>query len=150
MVIFLLLTGPIPSKHWMFHRTNFSGELPSSIGNLHSLNYFDITGCGFDSHVPFSFGNLTQLSFLEMASFHDVSAGQFLVPDSLSCFGKLTKLNYLGLSDINLRGNFPRFVANLTQLTHLDLLASTICKEKFLSRFSTSEILNILAFPLII
>ncbi|KAM2587873.1 hypothetical protein TB1_045009 [Malus domestica] len=33
--------------------TNFSGELPSSIGNLHSLNYF---------HVPSSFGNLTQLN----------------------------------------------------------------------------------------
>ncbi|KAM1218669.1 hypothetical protein FF2_045268 [Malus domestica] len=55
--------------------TNFSGELPSSIGNLHSLNYFDISYCGFDSHVPSSFGNLTQLSFLKMASFHDVSAG---------------------------------------------------------------------------
>ncbi|KAM2683802.1 hypothetical protein EV1_045382 [Malus domestica] len=58
--------------------TNFSGELPSSIGNLHSLNYF---------HVPSSFGNLTQLSFLGMHSFYNVSAGPFLVPDSLSCFG---------------------------------------------------------------
>ncbi|KAM1016141.1 hypothetical protein ACFX13_046615 [Malus domestica] len=99
--------------------TNFSGELPSSIGNLHSINYFDISNCGFDSHVPFSFRNLTQLSFLKMNTFHDVSTGQFLVPDSLSCFGKLTKLNYLGLSNINLRGNFPSFVANLTQLTFL-------------------------------
>ncbi|CAN6701775.1 unnamed protein product [Malus baccata var. baccata] len=109
--------------------TNFSGELPSSIGNLHSLNYFDISYCGFDSHVPSSFGNLTQLSFLEMASFHDVSAGQFLVPDSLSCFGKLTKLNHLGLSNINLQGNFPRFVANLTQLVFLDLLGNSITGE---------------------
>ncbi|KAM1358858.1 hypothetical protein ACFX15_045072 [Malus domestica] len=109
--------------------TNFSGELPSSIGNLHSLNYFDISDCGFDSHVPSSFGNLTQLNFLEMASFHDVSAGQFLVPDSLSCFGKLTKLNYLDLSDINLLGNFPRFVANLTQLASLDLLDNSITDE---------------------
>ncbi|KAM1429690.1 hypothetical protein ACFX2I_045857 [Malus domestica] len=114
-------------------QTNFSGELPSSIGNLHSLNYFDISNCGFDSHVPSSFGNLTQLSFLEMASFHDVSAavsaGQFLVPDSLSCFGKLTKLNHLGLSNINLQGNFPRFVANLTQLAVLDLLNNSITGE---------------------
>ncbi|KAM1016134.1 hypothetical protein ACFX13_046608 [Malus domestica] len=109
--------------------TNFSGELPSSIGNLHSLNYFDISYCGFDSHVPSSFGNLTQLSFLEMASFHDVSAGQFLVPDSLSCFGKLTKLNYLDLSDINLQGNFPCFVANLTQLAFLDLFDNSITGE---------------------
>ncbi|KAM1010389.1 hypothetical protein ACFX2C_045875 [Malus domestica] len=75
--------------------TNFSGELPSSNGNLHSLNYFDISSCFFDSHVPSSFRNLTQLSFLEMASFHDVFACQFLVLDSLSCFGKLTKLSYL-------------------------------------------------------
>ncbi|XP_048434179.1 receptor-like protein 7 isoform X2 [Pyrus x bretschneideri] len=109
--------------------TNFSGELPSSIGNLHSLNYFDISYCGFDSHVPSSFGNLTQLSFLEMASFHDVSAGQFLVPDSLSCFGKLTKLNYLDLSHINLRGNFPRFVANLTQLAFLYLFDNSLTGE---------------------
>ncbi|KAM1429687.1 hypothetical protein ACFX2I_045854 [Malus domestica] len=110
-------------------QTNFSGELPSSIGNLHSLNYFDISYCGFDSHVPSSFGNLTQLSFLEMASFHDFSTGQFLVPDSLSCFGKLTKLNYLGLSNINLQGNFPRFVANLTKLASLDLLNNSITGE---------------------
>ncbi|KAM1010461.1 hypothetical protein ACFX2C_045939 [Malus domestica] len=110
-------------------QTNFSGELPSSIGNLHSLNYFDISYCGFDSHVPSPFGNLTQLSFLEMASFHHVSAGQFLVPDSLSCFGKLTKLNHLRLSDINLQGNFPRFVGNLTQLAFLDLLNNSITGE---------------------
>nr|XP_028964592.1 receptor-like protein 6 [Malus domestica] len=109
--------------------TNFSGELPSSIGNLHSLNCFDISNCGFDSHVPFSFGNLTQLSFLEMSSFHEVSVGQFLVPDSLSCFGKLTKLNYLDLSENNLLGNFPRFVANLTQLTFLDLSVNSLTGE---------------------
>ncbi|KAM1218676.1 hypothetical protein FF2_045275 [Malus domestica] len=109
--------------------TNFSGELPSSIGNLHSLNYFDISYCGFDSHVPSSFGNLTQLNFLKMDSFHDVSAGQFLVPDSLSCFGKLTKLNHLRLSHINLQGNFPRFVANLTQLVFLDLFVNSITGE---------------------
>ncbi|KAB2613457.1 receptor-like protein 12 [Pyrus ussuriensis x Pyrus communis] len=101
--------------------TNFSGELPNSIGNLHSLNYFDISYCGFDSHVPSSFGNLTQLSFLEMASFHDVSAGQFLVPDSLSCFGKLTKFSYLDLSDINLQ--FP------TNLEHLNLASNYLQGE---------------------
>ncbi|KAB2595060.1 receptor-like protein 12 [Pyrus ussuriensis x Pyrus communis] len=109
--------------------TNFSGELPSSIGNLHSLNYFDISTCSFHSHVPFSFGNLTQLSFLVMASFHDVSAGQFLDPDSFSCFGKLTKLNYLDLSDNNLQGNFPRFVANLTQLAFLALSDNSLTGE---------------------
>ncbi|KAM2916867.1 hypothetical protein FF1_045735 [Malus domestica] len=114
-----ILVQNLTSIKQLHLRTNFSGELPSSIGNLHSINYFDISNCGFDSHVPFSFRNLTQLSFLKMNTFHDVSTGQFLVPDSLSCFGKLTKLNYLGLSNINLRGNFPSFVANLTQLTFL-------------------------------
>ncbi|KAM2587875.1 hypothetical protein EV1_045383 [Malus domestica] len=109
--------------------TNFSGELPSSIGNLHSLNYFDISYCGFDSHVPSSFGNLTQLSFLKMTSFNNLSVGQFIVSDSLSCFGKLTKLNYLNLWHINLRGNFPRFVANLTQLAYLNLRGNLITGE---------------------
>ncbi|KAM2587864.1 hypothetical protein EV1_045374 [Malus domestica] len=109
--------------------TNFSSELPSSIGNLHSLNYFDISGCGFYSHVPSSFGNLTQLSFLGMYSFYNVSAGPFLVHDSLSCFGKLTKLNYLDFSSNNLSGNFPCFVANLTQLAYLDLGDNAITGE---------------------
>ncbi|KAM1767861.1 hypothetical protein ACFX12_045906 [Malus domestica] len=109
--------------------TNFSGELPSSIENLHSLNFFNISNCGFDSHVPSSFGNLTQLSFLGMYSFYNVSARPFLVPDSLSCLGKLTKLNYLDLKFNNLWGNFPRFVANLTQLAYLNLGANSITGE---------------------
>ncbi|XP_028964592.2 receptor-like protein 6 [Malus domestica] len=64
-----------------------------------------------------------------MYSFYNVSAGPFLVPDSLSCFGKLTKLNYLNLRQINLRGNFPRFVANLTQLAYLNLRGNLITGE---------------------
>ncbi|KAB2634643.1 receptor-like protein 12 [Pyrus ussuriensis x Pyrus communis] len=119
-------------KTLVVSETNFSGELPSSIGNLHSLNYFDISDCGFDSHVPSSFENLTQLSFLEMTSFHDVSAGQFL-------------LNYLGLSDNNLQGNFPRFVANLTQLAFLYLSNNSLTGEipKSLFHLRNLEHLNL-------
>ncbi|CAL2276915.1 unnamed protein product [Prunus armeniaca] len=125
------LTGYFPTfnKSNVFKKldvadTNFSGQLPTSLGNLHSLIVFAISGCNFHPNVPSSFGNLTQLSYLSMSSFNDVSKGVLSV--SFSWVGKLTKLYHLSLGDTNIEGEFPSFVSNLTQLEFLNLAANEI------------------------
>ncbi|XP_021812009.1 LRR receptor-like serine/threonine-protein kinase GSO1 [Prunus avium] len=104
--------------------TNFFGQLPTSLGNLHSLIVFAISSCNFHPNVPSSIGNLTQLSYLSMYSFNDVSKGKLSV--SFSWVGKLTKLYHLSLGDTNIKGEFLSFVSNLTQLEYLDLAANEI------------------------
>ncbi|ONI18147.1 hypothetical protein PRUPE_3G199500 [Prunus persica] len=126
------LTGYFPTfnKSNVFKKlnvanTNFSGQLPTTIGNLHSLNLLDMSNCNFSPLVPSSsLRNLTQLSFLSMSSFNDVSKGKLCV--SFSWVGKLTKLYHLSLGNTNIRGEFLSFVANLTQLEYLNLAANEI------------------------
>ncbi|XP_016652649.1 PREDICTED: receptor-like protein 12 [Prunus mume] len=106
--------------------TNFSGMLPASIGNLHSLNLLDISYCNFSHYLPSSLGNLTQLNYLHMSGiFYDVpnnnSTGQLVSEYSLSWIASLTNLHHLSLGATKFRGKFPSFVANLTQLSFLDL-----------------------------
>ncbi|KAI5340100.1 PREDICTED: receptor [Prunus dulcis] len=120
------LTGYFPTfnKSNVFKKldvagTNFSGQLPTSLGNLHSLIVFAISSCNFHPNVPSSIGNLTQLSYLSMSSFNDVSKGKLSV--SFSWVGKLTKLYHLSLGDTNIEGELPSWLMKLTQLTTLIL-----------------------------
>ncbi|CAL9013550.1 unnamed protein product [Prunus brigantina] len=120
------LTGYFPTfnKSNVFKKlgvagTNFSGQLPTSLGNLHSLIVFSISSCNFHPNVPSSIGNLTQLGYLSMAAFNDLSKGVLSV--SFSWVGKLTKLYHLDLGYTNIKGEFLSFVSNLTQLEFLDL-----------------------------
>ncbi|KAM1358802.1 hypothetical protein ACFX15_045029 [Malus domestica] len=86
--------------------TSFSGPLPTSIGNLRSLTIFGTT--------------IDRLYWPGKDIF--TKTDQPLVSDySRSWVGKLTKLDHLGLAYTNLTGKFPCFLANLTQLTELDL-----------------------------
>ncbi|XP_059446712.1 receptor-like protein 6 [Corylus avellana] len=55
-----------PLKFLELSNTIFSGELPGSIGNLKSLNYFSAIECNFSGPIPSSLGNLTQLIMLEL------------------------------------------------------------------------------------
>ncbi|KAJ0007554.1 hypothetical protein Pint_28964 [Pistacia integerrima] len=77
--------------------TSFYGELPLSIGNLHSLEEFFILDCNFRGYIPSSFENLTQLKVLEL-SYNNFSVQTL---SSLPFFGKLTQLIYLKLDGMN-------------------------------------------------
>ncbi|BFG25926.1 hypothetical protein CerSpe_122000 [Prunus speciosa] len=125
------LTGYFPTfnksnvfKKLVVGGTNFSGQLPTSLGNLHSLIMFEISLCNFHPNVPSSIGNLTQLGYLAMYSFNGVSEGKPSV--SFSCVGKLTKLYHLDLGYTNIKGEFLSFVSNLTQLEFLDLSSNDV------------------------
>ena len=94
--------------------TNFSGELPASMGNLKSLQIFYLSGCQFSGSIPASLENLTKITFLGLYGNH--FGGK--IPN---VFYNLRNLILLGLSGNNFSGQIPPSIGNLTNLYDLDL-----------------------------
>ncbi|XP_028056152.1 receptor-like protein 7 [Camellia sinensis] len=123
----------IPLKELRLASSNFSGNLPYSIGNLNSLIVLDFTECEFSGSIPASIGNLTELTHVRLKS--NKFTGQIPSMASLSqlnflslaynkfdrgtlpWLGKLAKLTELDLAEINLYGSILLSLANLTQLS---------------------------------
>ncbi|KAG6662978.1 hypothetical protein CIPAW_03G280300 [Carya illinoinensis] len=94
--------------------TSFLGEIPTSIGNLGSLNTLDLRSCNFSGSIPSSLGNLTSLIYLEISNNSFVGK----IPSSM---GNLTQLTDLSLRYNLLDGEIPFPLMNLTKLTSLEL-----------------------------
>ncbi|XP_058211417.1 receptor-like protein 7 [Rhododendron vialii] len=127
--------------------TSFSGVLPTSIGNLNSLNKLDIAFSNLYGTLPPSLGNLAQLTSL------DVSGNNFRgqIPSSIANLSKLTelglgdgafdagtlsflfekqsKLTTLFLVGTTLNDVLPRSLANLTELSVLVLYRNELLGE---------------------
>ncbi|MBA0618865.1 hypothetical protein Godav_028144, partial [Gossypium davidsonii] len=101
-------------KELALGNTNFSGELPASIGNLDSLEYLGLYNCKFSGSVPSTLGNLPNLKYLNLGS----NSFRGLVPPTL---GNLTKLYKLYLQSV-----IPSELTNLTQLTDLILFGNML------------------------
>ena len=93
--------------------TNFSGELPASIGNLKSLQDLDLKFCQFSGSIPASLENLTQITSLSLFVNH--FSGK--IPN---VFYNLRNLISLDLSKNNFSGQIPSSIGNLTNLRVLD------------------------------
>ncbi|KAF8027801.1 hypothetical protein BT93_E0660 [Corymbia citriodora subsp. variegata] len=144
------LSGFFPKLHWGspmklldLSNTQFSGEIPASIGNLTFLNELIAEDCYFSGslpsslghlphltwlillrsniqgQIPLSFANLTQLSILSLS-------GNNLSGDTLEWMINLTKLTVLNIPDNRLSGGFPSSFENLKQLTWLDLSGNDV------------------------
>lgn len=147
--------------------SGITGEIPHSIGNLHSLTVFDISGCNFSGTVPPSLGNLTHLKILVLHSnkfsgqipdsFKDLTQLNFLHLSSnyftdanLSWVGMQTKLAYLGLAYINQIKNevmydVPSSLCNLSSLIYLDISGNSIggLLPGCMGNFSSLEVLRL-------
>ncbi|XP_030477541.2 receptor-like protein 7 isoform X1 [Syzygium oleosum] len=139
------LSGFFPKLHWgsplkslYLCLTDFSGEIPASIGNLSLLNVLHASECYFSGSLPSSLGNLSHLTTLFLSgnnlqgeipvSFADLTqlselwlSYNNLSGDTLEWVVNLTKLTDLGISDNRLSGGLPSSFANLKQLNMLDL-----------------------------
>ncbi|KAK2632935.1 hypothetical protein EUGRSUZ_L00872 [Eucalyptus grandis] len=155
------MSGILPKSNWTsplvylsLRRTSFSGEIPSSIGNMTTLEVLDLNDCGFTGHIPSSLGNLKQLQTLDLAgnNFCGVlefepftklknlrllnvsqelnlpsNALNYTFPSLKSCgeisssICQLNSLLYLYLFNNNLSGNIPPCFGNMTNLFYLDL-----------------------------
>ncbi|KAK3427666.1 hypothetical protein EUGRSUZ_F03845 [Eucalyptus grandis] len=113
------LSGYLPESTWNsslkvldLSSTGFSGVLPESIGDLHSLETLLLQQCNFIGSIPLSLGNLTRLTRLEFSS--NKLSGE--VPPTLSNIDRLTLLD---LSFNNFTGPIPNVFDNKTQLQKL-------------------------------
>ena len=97
--------------------TNFSGELPASIGNLKSLQDLDLKECQFSGSIPSSISNLKSLQTLDL--FYCQFSGS--IPSSV---GNLKSLQTLDLSYCQFSGSIPASLENLTQITSLILFGN--------------------------
>ncbi|KAK3404317.1 hypothetical protein EUGRSUZ_K00622, partial [Eucalyptus grandis] len=113
--------------------TSFSGEIPASIGILPSLSDLDVSFCQFSGSIPASLANLSNLKDL------GVSGNPFTAQSnsSISWVWTKKKLTYLALQKINLYGEIPPSIGNLSQLEFLSLDGNQ------LSRAIPSRLMNL-------
>ncbi|KAJ1443715.1 Leucine-rich repeat [Sesbania bispinosa] len=149
------LTGNIPDFHssplislLQLAGTSFYGSIPSSLGNLTHLTYLGLGWNNFSGSIPSSFGNLTQLTFLGLGynkfkghlssclqnltklQTLDVGFNEFTIEsETISRICKLSKINVLVLSFLNLNSEIPPCFVNLTQISMLSLSNSNLGGE---------------------
>ncbi|KAM0884222.1 hypothetical protein ACQ4PT_031128 [Festuca glaucescens] len=94
--------------------TNLSGPIPSSLGNLKSLNMLGVAATDFTQELPSSIGELTSLNFLE-------ATGAGIVGSMPSWVTRLSSLVRLEFSSCGLSGHIPSSISNLMNLNWLAL-----------------------------
>jgi Leucine-rich repeat (LRR) protein len=113
--------------------TRFFGKLPTSIGNLESLNELWIGSSNFSGHIPPSLGNLTQLTILSL-QFNKLEC-----PIPFSIF-ELEKLEYLNLYSNNLGGIVS--IDMFQKFKYLTLFFLSINNISFLTKSNTNVTQN--------
>ena len=93
---------------------NLKGSIPSSIGNLDYLAYFDLSYNEISGNIPDSVGNLVNLTYFALTS-NKLNGS---IPSSI---GKLKNLEQLWLLDNQLTGEIPVSIGNLVNVFEVHL-----------------------------
>ncbi|MCR5573505.1 MAG: Ig-like domain-containing protein [Bacteroidaceae bacterium] len=109
---------------------NLVGAVPEEIGELSTLTYLAIFGYGQITSLPNTIGNLTYLEYLNIA---DIPIKTF--PEWVY---KLKNLRTLRLQDCQIAGNLPERLAEMSQLTFIDLRYN-----EFIGEIPTSYFTNL-------
>jgi len=96
------------------YNNNLAGTIPSSIGNLASLQYLDLRYNQLSGAIPPEIGSLTSLQYLILGN-NQLSGA---IPPEI---GSLTSLQYLWLWDNQLSGAIPPEIGSLSSLQSLSL-----------------------------
>ncbi|KAL4596675.1 hypothetical protein ACB092_12G180300 [Castanea dentata] len=112
-----------PLKYFGVLNTGFFGEIPTSIGNLESLEYLNLRDCNFSGLIPPSLGNLSKLTTLDLSD-NSLIRGQ--LPSS---FANLAQLTRLALSFINLSSETFSWLNKNSKITHFNLRSNNLRGE---------------------
>lgn len=94
---------------------NFTGSLPTTLGNLSALTELSLSGNNISGTIPNSLGNLSQLERLLLNNNPNMTGS---IPSEL---GSLSNLTRLDLIQNNLTGSIPSTFSNLGSLKILRL-----------------------------
>ncbi|XP_038708567.1 receptor-like protein 7 [Tripterygium wilfordii] len=87
-----------------FALDNFGGPLPSSLGNLTNLSILGLIQNHFFGQIPSSFANLTELTNLTVSNNNNLTCG------SLSWLSEKTKLTLLSVGQCSINGEIPHVI----------------------------------------
>ena len=96
-----------------------TGTIPTQLGDLENLQFLHLDGNKLTGPIPIELGNLTSLTLLYLADNQLSSA----IPTQLA---NLTNLIYLDLSDNQLTGSVPVQLGSLTSLEFIDLGSNSL------------------------
>ncbi|XP_044497669.1 LRR receptor-like serine/threonine-protein kinase EFR [Mangifera indica] len=94
---------------------NLTATLPPQLGNLSFLVILSIRNNSFHGSIPDELAHLRRLRYLQF------SFNNFINLKIPSWLGSLTKLQFLGLSEVKFSGTIPRSLGNLSSLERLHL-----------------------------
>ncbi|KAH7867128.1 hypothetical protein Vadar_029123 [Vaccinium darrowii] len=138
-----LLNGSLPDfpqngalQNLVLSFTNFSGNLPDTIGNLRELRRIEIPGCNFSGPIPKSLANLSHLVYLDFSS--NNFSGQ------IPSFQESKNLTYIDLSHNTLTGALSTHFEGLSNLVYIDLASNSFNRSIPSSLFSLPSLRKIL------
>ncbi|XP_019155963.1 PREDICTED: receptor-like protein kinase HAIKU2 [Ipomoea nil] len=101
----------------------FTGSIPE-IPSLNRISHLYMNRSGFSGRIPWD--SIVNMINLEVLSLGDNSFDESPVPEGIV---KLTRLNWLYLSNCSLVGEIPAGIGNLTELTNLELSMNNLSGE---------------------
>ncbi|KFK26382.1 hypothetical protein AALP_AA8G241000 [Arabis alpina] len=104
-------------EHLDLAANGFSGDIPKNIGLLSKLKVLNLYQSDYDGTFPSEIGDLSELEELRLADNDKFKPAKIPIE-----FGKLKKLKYLFLREMNLIGEIPAgLFENTAALEHVDL-----------------------------
>ncbi|KAJ1259553.1 hypothetical protein BS78_10G165300 [Paspalum vaginatum] len=96
------------------------GSIPCTIGQLYGLQRLYLDNNNFNGSYPAEIGHLLKLHVLSLA--YNCFAPARMHPQ----FGNLRNLKYLWMNNMNILGEIPETMSQLSQLRHLDLSSNRL------------------------